>query len=124
MSWLPQVPELVRRQPVWLALGELYLDTELEEADFRRIAEVCGVSGFTWSEIRQMNYDEVAPVLWQNLLSMVGEWAGWNETLLLASITAQYTGTRHRFLGSRALWQWVIDYYTADWLAKIAVYLA
>ncbi len=118
-----QVPDLARRQVVWLALSELYLDTELEEADFLRLAGIFAASGFEWAEVRQINYDEVAPVLWQNLLSVAGEWAGWDETLLIASIRERYTGAHHRCLGSRVLWQRVVDYFTADWLAKIAACL-
>ena len=123
MTATPLVPELTR-WPVWLALGELYLDIELVEADFQRLAKTFAASGFSRNKIQQINYDEVAPVLWQNLLSMAGEWAGWDEAKLLAGIAAHYTGTRHRWLGSRRLWRWVIDYFTADWLSRIAIYLA
>jgi hypothetical protein len=123
MKLCSRVPDLARRQPVWLALSELYLDIELEAGDFQRLAGVFAASGFSWSDIQQINYDEVAPVLWQNLLSMAGEWAGWNEVLLLASIGKRYTGKRHRCLGSRVLWLRIVDYFTADWLAKIAIYL-
>ena len=123
MNGCPQVPESTRRHPVWVALGELYLDVELQEGDFRRIAHVLGNSGFTWAEIQQINYDEVAPVLWQNMLSMVGEWAGWDDTLLIAEITARYRGVHQRLFGSRKLWQRVIDYFTDDWLTRIAAHL-
>jgi hypothetical protein len=68
-----QALDLARRQTVWLALSELYLDTELGEADFRLLAEAFAASGFEWAEVRQINYDEVAPVLWQNILSATGE---------------------------------------------------
>lgn len=117
------VPAAEQRQPVWLALSELYLDTELEEADFRRLALVLAASGFSWHDIKLINYDEVAPVLWQNLLSMAGEWAGWDKASLVANINEHYTGTHHRFLGSRRLWVRLVDYFTADWLAQIATYL-
>lgn len=117
------VPAAGQRQPVWLALSELYLDTELEEADFRRLALALAASGFSWHDIKLINYDEVAPVLWQNLLSVAGEWAGWDEASLVASLSERYTGTRHRCLGSRRLWVRLVDYFTADWLAQIATYV-
>lgn len=61
MSAVASVPELARRQAVWLALSELYLDTELQAADFQRIAAILAASGFNWTDIRAIKYDEVAP---------------------------------------------------------------
>jgi hypothetical protein len=37
--------EIERRKPVWAALSELWLDTELAEDDLRRIAGVMEASG-------------------------------------------------------------------------------
>lgn len=118
------VPEPQRRQPMWAALSELYLDVELQEEDFQRIAAVCAASKFTWAEIQQINYDEVAPVLWTNLLSAAGEWLGWDETALTAAITANYTGRPQRLFWARRLWRGIIDYFTAACLTRIAYYLA
>jgi hypothetical protein len=52
MKLCSRVPDLARRQPVWLALSELYLDIELEAGDFQRLAGVFASSGFSWSDIR------------------------------------------------------------------------
>ena len=124
MKTRPQVPEPARRHPVWIALAELYLDTGLGDDDLRRIAVVCATSGFSWAEIRQINYDEVAPALWPNLHSVAGEWAGWDETELLARLSAHYTGTRHQMVGFESLWRQRVDSYTNDYLIKIAAYLS
>ncbi|WP_310392317.1 hypothetical protein [Hymenobacter sp.] len=117
------MPDAPRRHPVWAVLAELYLDVELQEEDYRRMAAVCAASGFGWPEIRQMNYDEVAPVLWANLLSVAGEWAGWDETWLIATLTARYTGKRHRLLGLESLWRRAVDSFTAEGMARVAAQL-
>ena len=119
MSQRPPVPEPARRWPVWLALADMYLDTELQPDELRHIAEVCVASGFSWLEIKQLNYDEVAPALWPNLQSVAGEWAGWDEAWLRARLTASYTGTRHRMLGFESLWRRRVDFYTGDYLTEI-----
>jgi len=115
----PPVPDPARRHPVWVALAELYLDTEPQEADLRRIAAACAASGFSWAELKQINYDEVAPALWFNLHQVAGVWGAWDEEWLLARLTACYTGTRHRLLGFERWWRWRVDFYTADCLLKI-----
>ena len=124
MKSRPPVPEPARRHPVWVALAEMYLDTELQETDLRRIAAVCAASGFSWDEIKQINYDEVAPALWPNLHVVAGEWAYWEREWLLARLTAHYTGTRHRMLGFESLWRRRVEFYTGDYLAELAAYLS
>lgn len=79
--------DLARRKPVWLALSEFYLDTELQPADFRRIRAVFDQSGYSEHEIRQIDYGEVGPVLYRNLLSVAGEWAGFDEDAVLAAVS-------------------------------------
>lgn len=56
--------EIGRRKPVWLALSELWLDTELETNDLERIAHLLKRSGFSISELRHIYLEEVAPVLY------------------------------------------------------------
>ena len=118
-----QVPDGARRYPVWLALADLYLDTELGDEWLRQIARVVAASGYAWVEIKRINYDEVAPALWFNVQDVAGEWAGWDEAWLLARIAACYTGQPRKTLGSARLWQRRVDRYTAHYLAKIAAYL-
>jgi hypothetical protein len=81
--------ELASRQPVWLALSEFYLDTELQAADFIRVREVFDQSGYSELEIRQIDYDEVGPLLYPNLLSVAGEWITFEETALLENLAKQ-----------------------------------
>ena len=114
--------DAARRNPVWIALAELYLDTELEEDQLRRAAQVFAASGYTWVEIKEINYDDVAPALWFNVQDIAGEWAGWDEDWLLERITACYTGKLHMTLGFASIWQKRVDFYTARYLATIVSY--
>ncbi|NLE47038.1 MAG: hypothetical protein GX614_01405 [Sandaracinaceae bacterium] len=70
--------DLERRRPVWLALSALYLDTELGEDDHARIAEALRESGYSAEELEEILYRELHPVLCMNLISVAGEWAGFD----------------------------------------------
>lgn len=78
--------EISNRKPVWVALSEFYLDTELNNADFQRIAEILKESRYSFKELKRINYEEVAPVVSPNTLSVAGEWTGFNEEWLTAEI--------------------------------------
>lgn len=70
------------RAPVWSALSEFYLDTELDERDHQGIAEVLVQSGYSVDQLEEILYREVHPVLATNLLSVAGEWAGFDTEWL------------------------------------------
>ncbi|MFD0798244.1 hypothetical protein ACFQZJ_12300 [Maribacter chungangensis] len=74
------------RKPIWIALSELYLDTELQAHDFRYIARVIMESPYTFDEVKQINTYEVFPVLQYNLLSVAGVWSGFQEEWLVKEI--------------------------------------
>ena len=67
------------RLPVWTALSDLFLDTELLDADIQRIAEVLAKSPYGVAEIADILRDEVLPAFAQNLLSLAGEWVPWSD---------------------------------------------
>lgn len=67
------------RLPVWTALSDLFLDTELLDADIHRIAEVLAKSPYGVAEIADILKDEVLPAFAPNLLSLAGEWTPWSE---------------------------------------------
>jgi len=71
------------RLKIWQALSELFLDTEVEDATFARIARVVLETGYSAQEVRNILWNEVFPVLEANLRSMAGEWAGWPDEWLL-----------------------------------------
>ena len=73
------VEEIERRSPVWQALSDLFLDTELGLADFTFIASTIQAAGFSTDEAEEILRQEVAPVFWTNLCSVAGEWTPWSE---------------------------------------------
>lgn len=79
--------EIADRIPIWIGLSEFYLDTELQEADFIRIAQMIRRSPYSLDEVKTIDKDEIFPVLVWNLLGVAGEWAGFDEDWLVASIT-------------------------------------
>ena len=80
--------DLENRKPVWLALSDFYLDTELQASDFRSIAATLIESPYSWEELRKIDKYELFPVLQPNLLSVAGEWAGFNEAWLVGTVSA------------------------------------
>lgn len=94
--------EIQQRRPVWLALSELWLDTELGDADMERIARVMTLSGLSLEELRRVYLVEVAPVVYLNTWTVAGEWAGfapdWLEERILFN-------RRHRWRRIR-FWAW------------------
>jgi hypothetical protein len=88
--------ELERRKPVWTAFSELWLDTELDDNDLQRIARIVQASGYAIAELRDIYLYEVAPVVSPNLLTVAGEWDGFDEQWL-------HTACRKR-AEHRSLW--------------------
>ena len=117
------IPDEERRKPVWIALADLYLDTELQEQNFQHIAAVFMASGFSWAEILLINYNEVAPALWFNVQGLAGEWAGWNEEWLITHIQQCYQPAPRKRFGSVRCWHKRVDFFTQQPLARVAAYL-
>lgn len=93
---LPEL-EVDRRRPVWVALSDLYLDTELERSDHDRIADAIIASGYSVEEVEQILRREVGPIVGANLLSIAGEWEGFDEDWLVEAILQRRKSWR-RFL--------------------------
>lgn len=70
------------RMPVWSALSELFLDTELQEEDHQRIAQILSASPYSAKKLDEILRFEVTPVLKYNLSSIAGEWTGFDESWL------------------------------------------
>ena len=71
--------DIRRRLPVWLALTEVFLDTELQPMDYRWIAAELSASGYSPEELCGIFHREVAPAFLPNLMSVAGEWEPWSE---------------------------------------------
>lgn len=74
------------RKPIWMALSALYLDTELQESDFRHIALAIMESPYSLEKVKEINKYELFPVLQTNLMGVAGEWTGFDEGWLIRSI--------------------------------------
>lgn len=74
------------RLPVWEALSDFFLDTELGEKDHQRISEVLASSPYSIQDIEDILRFEVYPVLIWNLRSVAGEWAGFDRGWLQEQI--------------------------------------
>ena len=75
------------RRPVWEALSDLYLDTELQSSDLDRISKVLACSPYSETELIEILAYEVHPVCKWNLMSIAGEWAGFDPDWLRDRIT-------------------------------------
>ena len=80
---------LEQRKPIWKALSELYLDTELKDYDFIEIAFTFQNSPYSFDEIKSINKYEVFPILCVNLLSSTGIWYEFDEKWLVDKITSR-----------------------------------
>ncbi len=118
--------EIDRRLPVWCELSELFLDSELEDSDYERIARTIVMAHFSRAEAREILRREVAPVFWINHRTVAGEWQPWPAAQVRDLVTAR--------LKRRPWWNWpgwlrnrVLDRMTAsveqDW-ARIEPFLA
>ncbi|MFV3413101.1 hypothetical protein ACNFH8_12645 [Pseudomonas sp. NY15436] len=70
------------RESVWLALSELWLDTETTETDINYIARTLAVSDFPLGELEAIYRLEVVPVVYPNALATAGEWTGFDADWL------------------------------------------
>ncbi len=69
------------RIPVWNALSDLYLDTDVAlSRDY--IVSTLVASPYSLDELHEMLMYDVHPALYRNLMSMTGEWAGFDEAWL------------------------------------------
>ena len=81
--------EIERRKPVWFALSELWLDTELSDSGLNYIATKMVESGYSLNELRVICDSEIAPVVFKNLQTPVGVWSGFDESWLAQQIVTQ-----------------------------------
>lgn len=103
--------DLNRRQSVWEAISELWLDTETDVDDFTRIAAVLAQSKYSLDELGEIFAFEVAPVVWMNSLSVTGVWtafdAEWLAAEILKNVERQRTYLFYRFYVRNGAGQWL-----------------
>lgn len=78
--------DLERRRPLWEALADLFLDTELQEYHYRFVATRVLESAYTATEVQEILWDEVFPVIEWNLRHPAGVWSGFRVESLQEAI--------------------------------------
>ena len=73
---------------VWKSMADHFLDTENREG-IPQTALLCVGAGLTVEEAHEVWLREVSPVVGANLLSVAGEWAGWDEEWLVTKVRAR-----------------------------------
>lgn len=110
--------EIARRLPVWVALSELFLDTEFKEIACGYVAERLRCSGFELQELEDILRDEVAPAFRPNLL-VAGEWRGWSPDevpgIVLRHLEKQSNGPRLPSILRRRWQKWTMEPVAKDW---------
>ena len=108
------------KRDIWCTLSDLFVDTEVS-VRLERISDVCAKSNFSIDEITDMLYSEVAPVCMPNLLTVVGEWTGFDEEQLVKKII-NYLNTQQSAMKKLFKPKWGLIarlYIGKDWL-KVA----
>jgi hypothetical protein len=102
--------QIEERLPVWEALSEFFLDTELQPEDHQRIARTLAATRFTESEIEEILICEVCPVCKWN--AFYWEWIGFDPNWLKAEMAPRIgTAPKFRFL-FRMTHEWM---YRSHW---------
>lgn len=79
------MPHAAQRRAVWLALSELYLDTDVSLL-YPSIAAALARSPYSDAELWNILRHEVHPVVGPNLRSVAGVWDGFDEAWLADAI--------------------------------------
>ncbi|MGB7328823.1 MAG: hypothetical protein WBD31_28350 [Rubripirellula sp.] len=99
--------DLESRRPVWEAMSELYLDTELDADDLNRIGRILRSSPYNEAELDCIMFDEVFPVLIPNMWGVAGQWAGFDLDWLQAAIL-QRQQRRLKIPNAMILGRWMV----------------
>ena len=85
--------DIEARRPVWQALSDLFLDTDTSLAHNWRVRKLVQ-SPYALAELEAILVDEVYPVCRSNLLSIAGEWSGfdpeWLERKILKRLNSPF----------------------------------
>jgi len=73
---------------IWRALSDLFLDTDIGDLTFNYIARTVIESKLSVSEVEEILWYEVYPVLESNLRNVAGNWEGWTDEWLLQNLPA------------------------------------
>lgn len=92
--------EIERRLPLWTALADLFLDTDVM-LSVPHIARTIVDGGWSTVEAEEALRWEVRPAFYRNLLSIAGEWAGWDPREVRQAVVEARSDKMGRFLIGR-----------------------
>ena len=75
------IEDIDNRRPVWLALSNLFLDTDTNLFK-EQIIKTLSNSPYSISELDEIMQNEVYPVCYTNLYGIAGEWSGFDPEWL------------------------------------------
>lgn len=98
--------ELSRRRPVWEAMSNFFLDTELDENALREIATSLAKSGYSVPELEDILETELGPLLHGNLHvgTLAGVWDGFDVNFIEAQIRAREHRWYYRWYNVLSRW--------------------
>lgn len=109
--------DILARRPVWEALSSLFLDTDVSLARKWRV-EALAKSPYSIEQLQSILVEEIYPVCKYNLLSIAGEWSGfdpaWLERKILRRLASPF-----RFLHAINLGR-VTVHLSTEWRATSA----
>ncbi|MEC4593693.1 MULTISPECIES: DUF7079 family protein [Nitrospirillum] len=83
-DWFSEA-QLQARRPVWSALSDMYLDTDVSLSREWRI-KILAESPYSLDELDAILCDEIHPVCISNMFDVAGEWAGFDRVWLERAI--------------------------------------
>ncbi len=98
----PDASQIEERLPVWEALSDLFLDTELQPHDYEYIARTLAASPYSEQELEDILAYEVYPICKWNLFCVAGVWSGFNREWIRGNMAPRY-GKRPFFRLGRSL---------------------
>jgi hypothetical protein len=121
-SWknktMPTEAQIQERMPVWDALSEFFLDTELQPDDHERIAKILAASRYSEKDLDGILAYEVYPACKWNMLCVAGEWAGFHPDWIKEKIAPRYD--RRPILKLGFLQRWMFARHWTKVRARIA----
>lgn len=92
----PPASEPENRVQVWTALAELFVARELQDYDYRSIAQTLRAAGIGAAELGNILRDEVAPAFMGNFsgLNPMPEMEGWSENEVRERVPAAMARSR------------------------------
>ncbi len=113
--------EIARRLPLWWALSDLLLDTDMPHVWGPYIVRTMREGGFALGDAHEIFLDEVGPAFYFNLSIVTGEWAGWEEEYVRRMVVARLRrpawmrriGERSRRATLQDVWDHTLPYVQA-----------